>query len=36
MDIENQLSPIVAAPAPPEGMEISRIDELVRLVRKGQ
>jgi Fur family iron response transcriptional regulator len=36
LDIENQLSPIVAAPEPPEGMEISRIDVLVRLVRKGE
>jgi Fur family transcriptional regulator, iron response regulator len=36
MDIENQRSPIVAAPEPPEGMQISRIDVLVRLVRKGE
>jgi Fur family iron response transcriptional regulator len=35
MDIESDVSPIVAPPEPPEGMQISRIDVLVRLVKKG-
>ncbi|NJM34609.1 MAG: transcriptional repressor [Rhodomicrobium sp.] len=34
MDIECDSSPVVKLPEPPEGMQISRIDVLVRLTRK--
>jgi Fur family iron response transcriptional regulator len=34
MDIDFGARPVLATPTPPEGMEISRIDVLVRLVRK--
>ena len=34
VDIENEYAPIVTAPKAPEGMAISRIDVLVRLVKK--
>lgn len=34
MDIEGETLPVLSVPQPPEGMEISRIDVLVRLVRK--
>src|SRR5665648_78457 len=34
MDIDFGDRPVLATPTPPEGMEISRIDVLVRLVRK--
>ncbi len=34
MDIDCDGSPVVAMPVPPEGMEISRVDVLVRLVKK--
>jgi Fur family iron response transcriptional regulator len=34
MDIESAHVPVMAVPEPPEGMEISRIDVLVRLVAK--
>lgn len=34
VDIDSGSSPILEVPEPPEGMEISRIDVLVRLVRK--
>ncbi len=35
MDIDGSGSPVVAMPEPPEGMEISRVDVLIRLVKKG-
>jgi Fur family iron response transcriptional regulator len=34
LDIDCDTSPVVKLPEPPEGMEISRIDVLVRLVKK--
>jgi Fur family iron response transcriptional regulator len=34
MDINCSDSPVLSVPLPPEGMEISRIDVLVRLIRK--
>lgn len=34
VDIENELAPVVTPPKAPEGMAISRIDVLVRLVKK--
>jgi Fur family iron response transcriptional regulator len=36
MDIESEMVPVMGMPEPPEGMEISRIDVLVRLVAKRQ
>lgn len=35
MDIHSETAAVVALPEPPEGMEISRVDVLVRLVKKG-
>lgn len=35
-DIHQDSVPMVTAPVPPEGMKISRIDVLVRLVKKDQ
>lgn len=35
-DIGKESVPMVTAPEPPEGMAISRIDVLVRLVKKGK
>ncbi len=34
IDIDCDASPVLSAPKPPEGMEISRIDVLVRLVKQ--
>jgi Fur family iron response transcriptional regulator len=34
MDINCAESPVISVPLPPEGMEISRIDVLVRLIKK--
>ncbi len=34
MDIETNASPVLQVPEPPQGMKISRIDVLVRLVKK--
>jgi Fur family iron response transcriptional regulator len=34
VDIDSDTLPLLSVPEPPEGMEISRIDVLVRLVRK--
>jgi Fur family transcriptional regulator, iron response regulator len=34
MDIEGAMVPMMTVPEPPEGMEISRVDVLVRLVMK--
>jgi Fur family iron response transcriptional regulator len=34
MDIDCAESPVLSVPLPPEGMEISRIDVLVRLIKK--
>ena len=34
MDIDCRESPVLSVPLPPEGMEISRIDVLVRLIKK--
>lgn len=34
MDIDCADSPVLSAPVPPEGMQISRIDVLVRLIKK--
>src|SRR4029453_6368575 len=36
MDIESDTMTVMALPEPPEGMEISRVDVLIRLVAKGQ
>ncbi len=36
MDIESEMVPVMTVPEPPEGMEISRVDVLVRLVAKKQ
>ena len=33
MDVQSDMVPVLAAPEPPAGMQISRIDVLVRLVR---
>ncbi len=34
IDIDGEGSPVLSVPNPPEGMEISRVDVLVRLVKK--
>jgi Fur family iron response transcriptional regulator len=34
VDIDSDTLPLLSVPEPPEGMEISRIDVLLRLVRK--
>jgi Fur family iron response transcriptional regulator len=36
MDIEGETVSVMSLPEPPEGMEISRVDVLVRLVAKGR